>query len=129
MPPSVPGSLLSLTLTTISNHFKPHRAEALQRIRLNGICLSTLLLSTYLLPLPSVLTALKAVLVSGINEAWTVEWIYKRLCAIGTCQILNCKVTINFRYRTTTCSYTCLQYSPSSICCEISASSSSAYPC
>ena len=76
-------SLLSSTITAISNHLKPHRAEALQRIRLNGLCLITTLIVSYLLPIPSLLTAVRILLTSSHHQRWSAEWIYECVCVFG----------------------------------------------
>ena len=77
-------SLLSSTITAVSNHLKPHRAEALQRIRLNGLCLVTTLIVSYLLPIPSLLTAVRILLTSSHHQRWSIEWIYEWVCVFGT---------------------------------------------
>jgi hypothetical protein len=77
-------SLLSSTITAVSNHLKPHRAEALQRIRLNGLCLITTLIASYLLPIPSLLTAVRILLTSSHHHRWSTEWIYEWVCIFGT---------------------------------------------
>ncbi|KXN84129.1 hypothetical protein AN958_00399, partial [Leucoagaricus sp. SymC.cos] len=43
------------------SHFKPHRAEALQRVRVNSVCLATGVLVSYLLPIPSLHKAIHVV--------------------------------------------------------------------
>ncbi|KAF8803642.1 hypothetical protein BYT27DRAFT_7195502 [Phlegmacium glaucopus] len=73
-------SLLSSTITAVSNHLKPHRAEALQRIRLNALCLVTTLIVSYLLPVPSLLTAARILLTSSHHQRWSTEWIYEWTC-------------------------------------------------
>lgn len=77
------ASLLSSTITAVSNHLKPHRAEALQRIRLNGLCLITTLIVSYLLPIPSLLTAVRILLTSSHHQRWSTEWIYEWICVFG----------------------------------------------
>jgi len=79
----MPNSLLSSTLTAVSNHLKPHRAEALQRIRLNALCLVTTLIVSYLLPVPSLLTAARTLLTSSHHQRWSTEWIYEWICVFG----------------------------------------------
>ncbi|KAF8905745.1 hypothetical protein CPB84DRAFT_1771094 [Gymnopilus junonius] len=61
---------ISSTLTTISNHFKPHKAEAIGRLRANVLCLIATLIVSYLLPgsLPSIPTAVRTVI-------WAWEWV------------------------------------------------------
>jgi hypothetical protein len=78
------SSLLSSTIIAVSNHLKPHRAEALQRIRLNGLCLITTLIVSYLLPIPSLLTAVRILLTSSHHQRWSTEWIYEWVCVFGT---------------------------------------------
>ena len=77
-------SLLSSTITAVSNHLKPHRAEALQRIRLNGFCLITTLIVSYLLPIPSLLTAVRILLTSSHHQRWSTEWMFEWVCVLGT---------------------------------------------
>ncbi|PFH46299.1 hypothetical protein AMATHDRAFT_43675 [Amanita thiersii Skay4041] len=50
---------MSTLLSALFDALKPHRAEALQRIRVNILCLTILIVLTYLLPLPSLPTAFK----------------------------------------------------------------------
>ena len=87
-------SLLSSSITALSNHLKPHRAEALQRIRLNGLCLITTLIVSYLLPIPSLLTAVRILLTPSHHQRWSSEWIYESLCVFGTYTLVLTKVKI-----------------------------------
>lgn len=90
-------SLFSSTVTAISNHLKPHRAEALQRIRLNGLCLITTLVVSYLLPIPSLLTAARILFTSSHHQRWSTEWIYEWICVGGNERFpLNCFRNYNF---------------------------------
>ncbi|EDR05466.1 uncharacterized protein LACBIDRAFT_303228 [Laccaria bicolor S238N-H82] len=78
-------SLISSTLAAIANHFKPHKAEALQRIRLNAVCLVAALILSYLLPVPSLPTAIRRVLRSSHTfERWSSEWVYQWACLLVT---------------------------------------------
>ena len=77
------SSFLSSTITAVSSHLKPHRAEALQRIRLNGLCLVTALIVSYLLPVPSLLTAARILLTSSHHQRWSIEWVYEWICVFG----------------------------------------------
>ncbi|TFK37493.1 hypothetical protein BDQ12DRAFT_685398 [Crucibulum laeve] len=79
---SKPSSFLSSTVTAVSNHFKPHRAEAIQRIRLNAVFLVALLLLSYLLPIPSLPRAFTVVLASTQQDKWTREWVYRWFCIL-----------------------------------------------
>lgn len=87
-------SLLSSTIAAVSNHLKPHRAEALQRIRLNGLCLITTLIVSYLLPVPSLLTAVRIMLTSSHHQRWSTEWIYEWVCVFGMYTLALTKVKI-----------------------------------
>ena len=87
-------SLLSSTITAVLNHLKPHRAEALQRIRLNGLCLITTLIVSYLLPIPSLLTAVRILLTSSHHQRWSAEWVYEWVCVFGTYTLGLTKVKI-----------------------------------
>src|SRR5882757_873762 len=89
-------SLLSSTITAISNHIKPHRAEALQRIRLNGLCLITTLIVSYLLPIPSLLTAARILLKSSHHQRWSAEWIYEWICVLGMYDLMKRVVKIAY---------------------------------
>ena len=89
-PPSNPMSPASLLFATSKAkqfaHFsKPHKNEAFLRLRNSTLCLVTLVLLTYLLPIPSLWTALNVVRgESGVNAFWAV-------CAAGT---LTCRADI-----------------------------------
>ena len=86
-------SLISSTLAAIANHFKPHKAEAVQRIRLNAVCLIAALILSYLLPLPSLPTAIRRVLCSSHTfERWSSEWVYQWVCLLGECYYVFLKV-------------------------------------
>jgi len=76
---------ISTTLSSVSNKLKSHKAEALQRIRLNTACLVTTLVISYLLPLPSIPSAMKILVFnrSSHNAAWSAEWIWERVCVLG----------------------------------------------
>ncbi|KAJ3712957.1 hypothetical protein C8R42DRAFT_727699 [Lentinula raphanica] len=60
-------------LTTFTNYFRPHRGEAVVRLRSNAFGLFSLLISTWLLPVPSVVLAIQlaiaALLTYNILEA------------------------------------------------------------
>ncbi|KAF8159228.1 hypothetical protein B0H34DRAFT_767419 [Crassisporium funariophilum] len=81
MPPKA-TAFLSSTLATVSNHLKPHRAEAIQRIRSNTLCLVTFLILSYLLPFPSLFTAIRTFFVASNYKPWTTEWFYEWICVI-----------------------------------------------
>ncbi|KAG5641782.1 hypothetical protein DXG03_004258 [Asterophora parasitica] len=73
-------SALSSFLQSVSNHFKPHRAEALQRIRVNAFCILLLVVFSNLLPLPSLQRALGVVLTAKKPERWDVDWVWRWFC-------------------------------------------------
>ncbi|KAF5379476.1 hypothetical protein D9615_006650 [Tricholomella constricta] len=75
-----PPSFISSLLQTVSNHLKPHRAEALQRIRVNAFCFLLVIIFTNLLPLPTLQGALRVVLSSNRPERWAADWPYRWFC-------------------------------------------------
>lgn len=90
-PKSTTPTMTSATAasTTIVNQLKPHRSEAAQRLRLNGVSLVALFVVSNLMPLPSLQTALR-VFVAAKNsyrdeDEWNLEWWFKWSCLIGTC--------------------------------------------
>ena len=72
----------SSLLSTIANNLKPHKAEAIQRIRFNTICLVATLILSYLLPVPSLLVASRTVFRGTDHETWSIEW-FKQWFAFG----------------------------------------------
>ncbi|KAF9454485.1 hypothetical protein P691DRAFT_692733 [Macrolepiota fuliginosa MF-IS2] len=66
----------------LANHFKPHRTEALQRVRVNGVCLVTGVLVSYLLPIPSLHKAIYAVRGSLRDGFGSGEWFYRWFCIL-----------------------------------------------
>ncbi|EKM81548.1 hypothetical protein AGABI1DRAFT_69829 [Agaricus bisporus var. burnettii JB137-S8] len=70
----------SAIYSALLNHFKPHRAEALYRIRVNGFCLVTGILLTYLLPIPSLHEAIG--IVRGYPESASGEGLYGCFCIL-----------------------------------------------
>ncbi|KDR74218.1 hypothetical protein GALMADRAFT_70717 [Galerina marginata CBS 339.88] len=91
MPPNQPqpsssSSFLSTTVTTITNHFKPHKAEAIHRIRTNALCLVTTFIVSYLLPgtVPSLPSALSTLFADNRYQAWTTEWVWEWACILET---------------------------------------------
>jgi len=70
-------------LNTFTNRLKPHKAEAIQRIRTNALCLITTLLLSYLLPVPSLPTALRTLRSSSHHTPWSAEWIWDWICLLG----------------------------------------------
>jgi len=85
MPPNPNSKRTSLSsiLLFISNYFKPHRAEALLRIRINAFCFLLIFLLTALLPLPSLPTALRTVMTMHNVERWSSEWVHEWVCIFG----------------------------------------------
>lgn len=74
-------SLLSSTIQSITNYFKPYRAEALQRIRINAFGFILIVVFSNLLPLPSLQSAICFLTISNSNhERWAFRW----FCIIGT---------------------------------------------
>ncbi|KIK63997.1 hypothetical protein GYMLUDRAFT_259051 [Collybiopsis luxurians FD-317 M1] len=74
----------STALTTFTNHFRPHRGEALVRLRSNAFALISIFISTWLLPVPSVLSAMgllsskKSLVRSNVIESQS-EWSVARI--------------------------------------------------
>ncbi|PPQ93377.1 hypothetical protein CVT25_007086 [Psilocybe cyanescens] len=68
------------------SQLRPHKAEAIHRIRLNALSLVTLLVLSYLLPLPSVPAALQTVLLastpSGPHQAYSFSQVWVWACII-----------------------------------------------
>ncbi|TFK21875.1 hypothetical protein FA15DRAFT_672164 [Coprinopsis marcescibilis] len=74
-------SVWSSVVNAIQNRLKPHRAEAIQRIRFNSLCLTIFIILASLLPLPSILSAVRTCLQpKGDLEKWSQEWIYRWIC-------------------------------------------------
>ncbi|PPR04915.1 hypothetical protein CVT24_007159 [Panaeolus cyanescens] len=70
------------SITTVIDRFKPHKAEALQRIRVNGLCLVTVLVLSYLLPLPSLFHAMRTLFRPSDFARWSSDWWYEWVCII-----------------------------------------------
>jgi hypothetical protein len=85
IPKVMAQSLLSSTLQSIANYFKPYRAEALQRIRVNAFCFILVVVLSNLLPLPSLQSALLSV-TSSRHERWSLDWVYRWFCILGMCK-------------------------------------------
>ena len=73
-------SLLSSTIQSIANYFKPHRAEALQRIRINAFGFVLIVVFSNLLPLPSLQSAICFLTISNSSH----ERAYRWFCILGT---------------------------------------------
>ncbi|KAF8991065.1 hypothetical protein BDQ17DRAFT_314527 [Cyathus striatus] len=71
---------LSSALTAISNHFKPYRAEAILRLRINTFCFLATVVLSYLLPVPGIFNAVRVVLKESHHEQWTMEWLVLWVC-------------------------------------------------
>ncbi|KAF9531007.1 hypothetical protein CPB83DRAFT_850012 [Crepidotus variabilis] len=84
----MPISGLSSTIGTVADRLKPHKAEAVQRVRTNALGLVTTLLLSFLLPLPSVPTALRALLSSNQHQRWTADWIWQWVCMLETALVV-----------------------------------------
>ncbi|KAF8888099.1 hypothetical protein BD779DRAFT_1785955 [Infundibulicybe gibba] len=78
--PVASTSYLSSTMLAISNHFRPHRAEALQRIRTNAFCFLVILVVSNLLPLPSLQAALRNMFFTTQLERWSSDWFFRWFC-------------------------------------------------
>lgn len=94
MAPNSTSSFLSTTLQTLGNYFKPHRAEALQRIRLNGFGFILVLVFSNLLPIPSLQVALRTVISGGERDRWASDLVYKWFCILGVCFIRIARITL-----------------------------------
>ena len=76
---------------SVLDALKPHRAEALQRIRTNSFCLIILVILSYLLPLPTLPTAFNHALFSvGFERTmpvpllrWSLDAAFTWVCTIG----------------------------------------------
>ncbi|KAJ7455363.1 hypothetical protein B0H11DRAFT_2067791 [Mycena galericulata] len=67
----------------IANYFKPHRAEALLRIRTNVFALLLIAVLSSLIPrIPSLPTALTVALAGNRHRRWSSDWIYASLCIL-----------------------------------------------
>ncbi len=76
---SIVTNMLNTKISLISNYIKPHRAEAIARIRTNTFFLVLLAVATHLLPVPSLLRAIRAV--SSSSDAY--DGIYGYICLLG----------------------------------------------
>lgn len=109
-------------------HFsKPHKTEAVVRLRNSTLCLVTLVLLTYLLPVPSLWTALNIVRGEGdVNVLWAV-------CAVGmsTCRLhVGCEVDMVLCFlsvRGSTIRLACTEPYPGCRCNPISANTASTF--
>lgn len=70
--PPTRSTMASSMLATLSNYLKPHRAEAISRIRTNSFWLVALLLVTYLLPTPFLLNFTKWNSVDLLSYIWKI---------------------------------------------------------
>ncbi|KAF8959388.1 hypothetical protein BDZ97DRAFT_1837791 [Flammula alnicola] len=75
----MPPKQVSL-ISRVANHLKPHKAEAVQRLRFNALCLVTTLILSYLLPIPSVPSASRRILKFTYHETWSTEWFWEWFC-------------------------------------------------
>lgn len=76
---SSPNSLYA----RLADHFRPHQAEALYRVRVNGTCLITGILVSYISPIPSFHKAVYVVRGSPGSEFGSGEWFYQWFCILG----------------------------------------------
>ncbi|KIL62090.1 hypothetical protein M378DRAFT_29634, partial [Amanita muscaria Koide BX008] len=70
-------------LSRLLDALKPHRAEALQRVRTNAFCLLVLVVLSYLLPIPSVFTAFNHAATRLMPQMWSTEWVFGWLCTLA----------------------------------------------
>ncbi|KAJ7650173.1 hypothetical protein FB45DRAFT_887155 [Roridomyces roridus] len=67
----------------ISNYLKPHRHEAIMRVRSNALAvLFIAVLSTLVPRIPALPTALAVVLASKRSRPWSAEWMYASFCML-----------------------------------------------
>ncbi|RXW19654.1 hypothetical protein EST38_g6197 [Candolleomyces aberdarensis] len=76
------SSPISKLRNAIVNRFKPHRAEAIQRIRYNVLGLVVLFTLAALLPFPSLPAAIIAVASRKYSEKWENDWFYRWTCLV-----------------------------------------------
>ncbi|KAF9475284.1 hypothetical protein BDN70DRAFT_883917 [Pholiota conissans] len=67
----------SSLLSTVANKLKPHKAEAIQRIRFNVLVITSVVILSYLLPIPSAFSAVTIPFRDIDQEAWTIEWFWQ----------------------------------------------------
>ncbi|KAF8655944.1 hypothetical protein AX16_002851 [Volvariella volvacea WC 439] len=97
-------NLLSSTVASVTNHFRPHRAEAIQRVRSNVLCLvSTLALSNLLPVVPSLQYAVLMVLKKSGPDKWGNDWVFKWCCILevtfATIFVFNiCEAALALKY-------------------------------
>ncbi|KAJ7126900.1 hypothetical protein C8R44DRAFT_779838 [Mycena epipterygia] len=73
----------SPTMQSIGNYFKPHRTEALLRIRTNAFAVLLIaVLSSLVSWIPALPTALAIALSGKRHRSWSSDWIYGALCTI-----------------------------------------------
>ncbi|KAF6760708.1 hypothetical protein DFP72DRAFT_881305 [Ephemerocybe angulata] len=77
-------SILGGLKDAVVNRFKPHRTEALLRIRFNMLGLVVLFILATLLPLPSLPKAIIVTLTRRYSEKWNNEWTYRWICVFET---------------------------------------------
>ncbi|KIM42703.1 hypothetical protein M413DRAFT_444375 [Hebeloma cylindrosporum] len=80
--PNQPLFTVSSALSAVSNHLKPHKSEAIQRLRYNALFLLTTLVISYLLPLPSLPSALRTAFRTSHHVAWSKEWLWEWMCLL-----------------------------------------------
>ena len=73
----------SSALSAVPNHLKPHKSEAIQRLRYNALCLFTTLVISYLMPLPSLPSALRFAFRTSQHVAWSREQFWEWMCQLG----------------------------------------------
>jgi hypothetical protein len=73
----------SFSVDALVNYLKPHRGEAIIRIRTNAICLLGVSVLSYLLPIPDVLSATRQVFLLRGTERWDRDRMYSGFCTMG----------------------------------------------
>ncbi|KAJ7285078.1 hypothetical protein C8J57DRAFT_709113 [Mycena rebaudengoi] len=85
---------MSFTMESITNYFKPHRGEALLRIRSNAFIFLLIAVLSSLIPrIPALPTALAVVLSARRHTWWTADWLYASFCMlVGAVALLSLNI-------------------------------------
>ena len=86
----------SSLLSTVADKLKPHKAEAIQRIRFNVLVITSVVILSYLLPIPSAFSAVTIPFREINQEAWTIEWFWQWFAVAGAfcCRGLRVHLTL-----------------------------------